>query len=202
MKAILLPLAAGLLLGACSSSERETANNESTQGRLLRASLTDPRKSSDKRSAFERQRETTGQKSSIASFFQRQSVKNHSFTGNKAFHSGDEFKAGQFSQSSKKSQAGDDTFSRSGQRFDQARQTPAEAGKTFATSASRYQNQSAAQEGDAFQDATDRFATSPVRDALKSQQKNERPKILPNPARQEGKTAYSEDDVKRMVNRN
>lgn len=202
MKTILLPLAACLFLGACSSSEREPADDGSTQGRLLRASLTDPRKSADKRSSFERQRETTGQKSSIASFFQRQSVKNRSFTGSKAYHSGDDFKAGRFNQSSKKSPAGDDAFSRAGQRFEQASQTPAETGKNFATSASRYQNQPATQEGDAFHDATDRFATSPVRDALKSQQKNERPKILPNPARQEGKTAYSEDEVKRMVNRN
>lgn len=200
MKTRLLTLAASLLLCACSSSDPQTADNDSTQGRLMRASLAKPDRGV--RSSFERQRQTTGQKSSIASFFQRKSVKGDSFTGSKAFHSGSDFKAGQFSQAGKKSSAGDDTFSRAGQRFGQADQSPAEAGKSFATSSSRFQNQTAAQEGDAFSDATDRFSTSPVRDALKSQQKNERPKIIPNPARQEGKTAYSEDEVKRMVNRN
>lgn len=200
MKTRLLTLAASTLLCACSSSDPQSADNESTQGRLMRASLAKEDRSL--RSSFERQRQTTGQKSSIASFFQRKSVKNGSFTGSKAFHSGRDFKAGQFTQSGKKSAAGDDAFSRAGQRFSQADQSPAEAGKSFSTSASRYQSQTATQEGDTFTDASDRFATSPVRDALKSQQKNERPKVTPNPARQEGKTAYSEDEVKRMVNRN
>ena len=200
MKITTALLAAASLLSACSSSEPAAADNDSGQGRLMRASNEKP--SYEKRSAFERQRQTTGQKSSIAGFFQRKTMKSSSFTGKKSFYSGGDYKAGEFSQSTKRSNAADKDFSGAGQRFDQADGTPRDAGKSFATSGSRYQNQPADQQGAAFTSADERFGTSPVRDALKSQKKNVRPPIIANPARQEGKTAYTEDEVKRMVNRN
>jgi hypothetical protein len=197
MKSI-VPILITLALVSCSSGEKKPEPKKADGSLTSRMLMPDRNKRSDFDTAREK---TTGQKSGIAGFFQRQSVKGDAYTGKKSFRAGKGFKTAEFSQSDLKNRASKERSKIEGQRFNQSDTTAREGSQVFGTEASRYDNQAARQQGGVFSEADERFGTSAVRDASKSQQKNVRPLIIDS-YQKEGKSAYSEDDVRRMVNRN
>lgn len=116
------------------------------------------------------------------------------FSGSDTFKGTSDFKAGEFAQSDKASRAGDQAFSQAGK-------SPRDATQTFNTDASRDASRSAPQSDKAFSQGDDIFSTRAVRDATKAQEKNVLPKII-KVETQGGETVYTEQDVKRMINRN
>lgn len=113
----------------------------------------------------------------------------HDYTGSSAY------KAKEFSQSGKMSRAGSETF---GESSKESR----DAGQEFGTTDSRYGSQQARQGDQEFGARDKAFKTRMVSDAAKSQKKNVRPEIIPKDEGEPDKTAYSEAEVRRLVNRN
>jgi hypothetical protein len=123
-----------------------------------------------------------------------QKFKTDSFNGAQPFKGTSEYKAGEYSQSDMKNRAAGQTFSEAGKK-------PQETNQTFATSDSRYGSQSSKESGQTFAGGDDVFKTRTEREAAKAQKKNVLPKIIKEED-QGGKSVYSEQDVKQMLNRN
>jgi hypothetical protein len=187
-------------LASCSSSSGDKKPEPKKKDGSLTSRILMPDR--DKRSDFDLARDkTTGKKSGIAGFFQRQSLRGDSFTGKKTFNTDKGFKTAGFSQADLQNRSLSERNRIGGQRYNQADGVAREGSKTFGTGSSSFDDQMATQQGDAFSQSDERFGTSAVRDASRSQRKNVRPLIIKN-YQQEGKSAYKEEDVKRMVNRN
>lgn len=111
-----------------------------------------------------------------------------SYQGAKAFEG-----AGNYDGGRKRSSLGNQSFA-------QSKKSPAEAGRTFDTGTSSLAGQRAREGGMQFEGGNEVFRTSPNRDALRSQEKNDRPKFIELEEYQRD-PAYSEDQVKRLLGR-
>lgn len=127
--------------------------------------------------------------------FKEDSFHTESFAGKHDYKGADDFKAKEFSQSGKTSREASQEYSR-------ADKAPREADQKFASKDSGYDDQKARQGGQEFSGDDKSFKTGEVRDAAKSQKKNTRPEIIPKDETEDGKSVYSEAEVKRLVNRN
>lgn len=117
-----------------------------------------------------------------------------SFAGKQDYNGLSGYKSKEFKQSGQMSTEGKGVFSESSK-------TSQVGDKSFATKDSREGGHDAMQGGKSFAGGDKSYTTSEVRDAAKSQKKNVKPNIIAKDDEM-GKTAYSEADVKRMVNRN
>lgn len=181
------------MLSQCSSSKKENEPEGATVSRIDRSM----------NKGFDRKKKQydTGFRSEFdqKSYIGNKKVKGKKFrtgefTGSDTYKGTSEFKAGEFAQSDKASRAGSQTFSQAGK-------SPRDATQTFNTDASRDASRSAPQSDKAFSQGDDVFSTRSVRDATKAQEKNVLPKII-KVETQGGETVYTEQDVKRMLNRN
>jgi hypothetical protein len=123
-----------------------------------------------------------------------QQFKTDSFAGKHEYAGSSDYKSKEFTQSGKESKEGAEKYAGSSK-------TSQVADKSYDTKESREGGQEAGQGSKSFADGNQTYQTTDVRDAAKSQKKNVKPEIRPAED-EEGKSAYSEADVKRMVNRN
>lgn len=126
--------------------------------------------------------------------FKSSEFKTKDYAGKHEFHGSDKYKTSEFSQVGKSSRESDEAFKG-------ATKSARESNESFDTSASRYASQQSRDRSKVFGDANEEFETGSVRDVVRSQKKNQRPEIIQKSG-ERGKTAYTEDDVRRMVNRN
>lgn len=120
-----------------------------------------------------------------------------SYAGKHDYTGAGEYKTKEFNQSGKVSRENKEVFNQSGKES-------READQEYASKDSRYGSQQARQDDKEFGGNDKNYKTGEVHDAAKSQKKNVRPEIIPK----EGdgtdgdKSAYSEAEVRRLVNRN
>jgi len=181
-------LALGLVGGACSSPEAEVKNkpmSDSMQSRMMDTNM-------NKRSSFESAMVT--QNSGMGSYLEKQGYKSKEYSGNKEFQVPKTLKQGPFSGAEKSSWLGK-------QQFQGAGKTSRMGESQFATKEAREGTKEASQQGKMFGGSDKTFKTGEVWDAAKSQKENKRPDIVkPNGGRVD-ETAYSEDEIRQMVNR-
>jgi hypothetical protein len=123
-----------------------------------------------------------------------QQFQTDSFAGKHDYTGTSDYKSKEFTQSGQESRAGKETYTGSSK-------TSQVADKSFDTKDSSEGSQEAKQGDKSFAGGNETYKTTDVRDAAKSQKKNVKPEIRPAED-EEGKSVYSEADVKRMVNRN
>jgi hypothetical protein len=124
-----------------------------------------------------------------------QKFRTDSFTGKHNYTGSTEYKSKEYSQSNKMSRDQKGLFYG-------ARKTPRDASQSYSTKDSRYDSQMSKQNDKGFADQNDTFKTGEVRDAAKSMKKNTKPLMIPKDEADPAKSAYTEADVRRMVNRN
>lgn len=190
-------LALPLLLASCSSGSSSSQNQHPQvmttrmQDRIAssRKRMNDPNDRSvyDKamRSSITKGKDTGG-------WLGRKSYKSNEYAGTKSFKAG-EYKTGSFTQGDNKSRMGK-------QQFGERDKTPAYADNNFNTRESRFASQQARDGNRTFSGADDTFKTGSVRDALRSQEKNDRPKFI-ELEQQRKDPAYTEDQVRRLLGR-
>lgn len=120
--------------------------------------------------------------------------KTDNFSGKHDYKGASAFKSKEYADAGKQSREAKE-------HFKDGAKTSKEASKDFATKNSKFDNQKLHGADKSFADANDTYKTGEVRDAAKSQKKNTKPKILPKEDAM-GKSVYTEDDVKRLLNRN
>lgn len=189
---LLLPL----LLASCSSGSSSQKQHPQVmtsrmQDRIAasRKRMNDPNDRSvyDKamRSSITKGKDTGG-------WLGRKSYKANEYAGTKSFKAG-EYKTGSFTQGDNKNRMGK-------QQFGGSNKTPSYADNSFNTRESRLASQQARDGSRTFSGADDTFKTGSVRDALRSQQKNDRPKFI-ELEQQRKDPAYTEDQVRRLLGR-
>lgn len=120
--------------------------------------------------------------------------KTDAFNGKSSYKGAHEYKAKEFAQADKKSREETHGFKDSDKK-------PRESGKAFDAKESRFSDDKAREGDKSFAQHDKKFKTRMVSDAAKSQKKNAKPLIIPKEG-EDGKTAYTEEEVRRMVNRN
>ena len=185
-----------LTLGSCSSSKR----NEETEGASVSGLNRFMDKGFDKKSGqFDRNIVSQFDERRFGADKKIKEGRFHagSFTGKQDYKGATGYKAKEFSQSDKLSREGKEAFAGTGK---EAR----EGDEKFASKDSRYESQRARQGDQEFSGDDKNFKTGEVRDAAKAQKKNTRPEIIPKDGdeRDGDKPAYTEAEVKRLVNRN
>ncbi len=95
----------------------------------------------------------------------------------------------------------DDRSRMARQAFNRAKEQNHYASETFATPAAREGKRSARQQNQVFYAADDTFKTSAVRDAARSQAENKRPLIVKPDGGVSDETPYTENEIRRLVNR-
>ncbi|MES2735088.1 MAG: hypothetical protein V4672_02135 [Verrucomicrobiota bacterium] len=123
----------------------------------------------------------------------RKNYKSNQFSGSKAYTNTKDFKTGSFAGSSSQSSMGRQSFAQAGKKS-------SVADTTFKTDSSRFAGQKAREDSQMFSGSDDVFKTGSVRDALRSQQKNETPKFI-ELEEQKRDPAYSEAQVRRLLGR-
>lgn len=180
-------LAVGLV-GGCASKEAEVKNkpmSDSMQSRMMNTDMT-------KRSSFESAMVT--QNSGMGSYLEKQGFKSKEYSTNKEFQVPKTLKQGTFSRADQVSGMGE-------KRFQGAEKASRIGDSQFATKSAREGSQEASQQGKMFGGSDKLFKTGEVWDAAKSQRENKRPDIVkPNGGRVD-ETSYTEDEIRRMVNR-
>ncbi len=186
-------LGAGLVLGACSSAEEKAAKSgqkpmsDSMAARMLSVDM-------NKRSSFESALVT--QNSGMGDRMGKRGFKSGEYqAGTKAFRTPKTLEAKTFSRAEDRSRLGD-------QGFQGASKKSGLGDDSFKTGAAREVGQEARQQGQTFRGADEVFATGMVRDAAKSQEKDLRPVIIkPEPGAMQEDQPYTEEQIRRMVNR-
>ena len=177
-----------LLLVACASDEPEVGATmtEGMASRLLKPDM-------KKRSGFESS--LRSENSQMGDYFSQQNYGTKE-ADRKSYRRSDGYKTDTFSGADDRSQIADQTFSGQSQPNRMADQT-------FAADAARLGDQTARQQTQVFRESGDTFKTTQVRDAAKSQAQNKRPLIVePDAADLAPEKRYSEDDIRRLLNRN
>ena len=131
-------------------------------------------------------------KNGSAGWFGRQKHGAHDFNGVKSF-TADEFKAKTFSDADDKNWMGKQALS-------ERDKVPAFADNTFGTRKSSFANDQTRDASQTSRFGNDAFKTTMNREAAKSQKKNQGPLIIELPEQSEG-SAYTEDEVKKLLGR-
>lgn len=122
-----------------------------------------------------------------------QKYKAGTYAGTKAYSVGKGFKTDSFDGGDKSSRMGRQTF-------DGTDKTSPMANDSFDTDASRFASKEARDGGQTFRESGSQFDTFANRAALKSQQKNDKPKFIELEENAKG-PAYSEDQVRKLMGR-
>jgi hypothetical protein len=150
-------------------------------------------KDMSKRSSFESA--LVGQNSGMGSYLEKQGYDSKKYAGKTQYQVPKTLKQGNYS--------GADDFSKLGSRRFQGADNKNKglADRVFNAKQAREGSQKARQQDQVFSAADDRFKTSSVVDAENSQGDNNRPVIIKPDGGQTDETPYSEEEIRRMVNR-
>ena len=183
-----------LALAGCSSSKKDDESGGATASGLNRFM---DKGFDRKKGQFDRNvvSEFDQKNFSASKTVKDQKFRTDPFAGKHDYTGSGDYKAKEFTQSGKVSKE-------SAEAFSGATKESRDAGQDFGTTDSRYGSQQARQGDQKFGDNDKGFKTSAVRDAAKSQKKNVRPEIIPKDEGDAAKSAYTEAEVRRMVNRN
>jgi len=158
--------------------------SDSMASRVLRM---DP----NQRSSFESS--MTKENSGIGSYMEKQVVKSKPFATKDYPNKPKTLEQASFSKAQERN-------TMSSKNFNQADRSSREQGTTFATRETQDAGRSASQQAQVFGSADQTFATRPMREAERAQQRDNRPVIdssnLPPPD-----PTYTEDDIRRILNR-
>lgn len=175
-------------LAACSSADapKQQPMSENMASRILSKDM-------NKRSSFETA--MVSQNSGMGSYMEKQGYKSKSYTRTHDFNTPKTLKQKEFVRSGESNALGLKAYD----------QTPSEGHftkKGFTAKSAREGSQVARQQGQAYNAANESFRTRSVSDAAKSQSENIRPLIIKPDGPVSDGTAYSEEDIRRLVNRN
>lgn len=190
---LLICVSAGLVLCQCSSTEKKKTKDKSEMSLSQRAMA----KPDDKqRSSFEKY--ITDPKmakgSSAGAYFQKQVHHSKSFNGGDAYAGQKQFKANQSRFGKSQARGADMTYALGDKQ-------PSGMKDSFKTDASKFGSQQAREAGSAFNGGDNIFKTGSALTRSKGTPKA--PLIIENlDAVSSKKSAYSEDEVKRLLNRN
>lgn len=177
------------LLAACSSGGKPSAAqrpmSESMEKRLMRWDM-------NKRSSFESS--LVRNQSGMGKHLQQRGFHAKDYKGNTAYRVPKTLKQDSFSGADDRSRLASQTFSGAGQKNRLAKET-------YSTPAAREDGSQARQQNAVFRESNDVFKTGEVRDAARSQAENKRPLIIKNETESTDAAAYSEDEIRRLVNR-
>ncbi|MCB1225835.1 MAG: hypothetical protein KDK99_08515 [Verrucomicrobiales bacterium] len=181
------PFVALLLLAGCAAERNEQeAMSEGMAKRMLKPDM-------EKRSGFESSLVTSGK--DTGSYLTRMGYKTDTL-GMKKYRRPDQMKQSSFSGADDRSTLGKQAFSRRGEKA-------SGLDRTFQTSSAQVGKERSSEQGRMFSTGDTNFRTRPVWDAAKSQAENKRPTIInPDPRDMAPEKAWSEDEVRRMLNRN
>lgn len=116
------------------------------------------------------------------------------FNGKSNYNGSRDYKAQDFTQADKKSR--EETH-----RFEQADKQPRESDRNFTTKGSRLADEKAREGDKSYAQGDEQYKTRMLSDAAKAQKKEQKPLIIPKEG-DDGKRAYTEEEVRKMVNRN
>lgn len=188
----ILSLLAVLALASCSSSKKKDEPGFTVSGldKIMNKGYDRKKKEYDPSyiSRFD-QKFISADKS-----FKSGEYKTGTFKADKSWTGQKTFKTSEFSQGDKASRLGSE-------EFQGANKKSRTADKEFATKDSRFASKTASQDGKEAREADKAFATKEEREGTKSIKANKRPVIIQTPGDQPS-ISYSEDDVKRLLNRN
>lgn len=192
---LLSPVLALTLMSACSSSskkdeEEKTGASSGGLSRFMDKGFDKKKKEFNKdiRSRYDQQTFTADKTIKDRQF------KTDKFNGKSDYNGSHDYKAKDFSQADKKSR--EESHS-----FEQGDKKPRESDKSFTTKDSRLGDDKAREGDKSFARSEERFKTRLVSDAAKAQKKEQKPLMIPKDGA-DGKTAYTEEEVRRMLNRN
>lgn len=196
MKSHYFLLLIAFLLGACSSGSKSEARSTDVMSQKMEQRIASSRRRMEDpndRSVFDKAMRSSVTKGKKGSHFERKSYAANSYTGTKSYTNTGKFKTSKYSGSQSKSHMGS-------QAYAQGDKTSSVADDTFATRNSRFDNQESRAANKNFSGGEDVFKTSSQYHALKSQQKNDRPKFIEIHENSK-KVAYSENQVRNMLGR-
>lgn len=176
------------LLCSCSSAKKETgqkAMSESMASRILSKDM-------NKRSSYESALVTGN--SGMGSYLEKQGYNSKKYGGNTQYQTPKTLEQKKYSGTEEVSKLAK-------QRFKGADNKSGLADRSFETKSAAEGSQKARQQDQAFQGAGDQFKTSAYQEAARSQADNNRPVIVKPKGGDVDETPYSEEDIRRMVNR-
>lgn len=193
LRLCLLFLAA--LLASCSSAKQEAAPPVMSQRMSDRIASSRKRmQDQNDRSIYDKAMQSTiTNGKDTGGWLGRKSYKSNPFSGSKGYTNTKDFKTGYFSGASSKSSMGRQSFAQAGKMS-------SVADDSFSTKQSSLGSQKAREDQQMFSGSDDVFKTGSARDALRSQQKNDRPKFV-ELEEQKRDPAYTEEQVRRLLGR-
>lgn len=188
----LLCVCAGVALCQCSGDGKKPAKKDTANMSLTQRSMLKP--DENQRSRYEKYITDPKSKGTAGSYFQNQKHHSKNFNGGDSYAGQKQFKTDQSWFGRSKNKSADMTYSLGN------KQATGVDGK-FKTDKSRLGDRQAGENGSTFSGADSIFKTS---SALPRSQRTARPpKIIENYTDQGGKPgAYTEDEVKKLLNRN
>lgn len=180
----------GLLGSACSSADKEResgqkAMSDSMASRILSRDTT-------KRSSFESA--MVSKNSGMGSYLEKQGYKSKEYGGTTKYRVPKTLEQGEFSGADEASGLGR-------KRFQRADEASGLGDAVFKAGEAREGSLAARQQGQMFLEAGDEFKTGAVRDAARSQAENKRPAIVKPNGGHFDETPYTEEEIRRLVNR-
>lgn len=184
-----------LLLVACSSGEKKKTPPLMSQRMSDRFAASRKRMGDQNdRSPYDKAMQSSiGRGKGTGSWMGKKGYKASSFGGNKSYTNTPGFKTNHFAD-------GDNKSGLEKQSFTQGDKKSAAGNDSFKTADSSFAQKSAREGKQTFSGENDVFKTSAVRDALRSQKKNDRPQFI-ELEEQRRNPAYTEDQVRRLLGR-
>lgn len=184
-------LCLGVLLCQCSSGDKKKA--DAADQPLAKRATSGP--DLNKRSRYEKyMNDPKMGKSSAGSYFQKQALGSKAFNGGNSYAGQKQFKAGQSAYGKSKATGMDMTYALGDKQA-------SAMNSAFKTDPSRFASQQAKEASSVFSGADNNFKTGSA--LTRSKSIGKAPKIIENYNDRGGKkSAYSEDEVRRLLNRN
>lgn len=188
---LLICISAGLVLCQCSSTEKK--KKDKSEMSLAQRAMAKP--DDKQRSSFEKYiTDPKAGKGGAGAYFQKQMHHSKSFNGGDAYAGQKQFKADQSRFGKSRSQSADMTYALGDKQ-------PSGMNSAFKADASRFGSQQAREGGSAFNGGDNIFKTGSA--LTRSKGTPQAPKIIENFNDRGGKaSAYTEDEVKKLLNRN
>ena len=180
------------LLAACSSSADKDASGQKPMSDSMAARVMNT--DMNKRSSFESSLVRSGSSSGVGKNLQKRGFATDEYAGNTRFKVPKTLQQRAFSGADDRSQIGE-------RSFNQADRSNPLGDDTFATPTAREGSRTASQQDDVFRTSNDTYRTGLMREAARSQAENKRPVIVKPKGALEDDTPYSEDDIRRLLNR-
>lgn len=188
----LLCVCAGIILCQCSGGGKKPAKKDTSGMSLAQRSMLKP--DENQRSRYEKYITNPHSKGNAGAWFQDKKHHSSSFNGGNSYAGQKQFKTSQSWLGRSKASGVDMTYSLGD------KQASGVDGK-FKTSRSRFDGRQAGENGSAFSDADSVFKTDSA--LPRSQRTARKPLIIENYNDKSGKPgAYTEDEVKKLLNRN